>query len=298
MKKININCSISVIFTFLISAAIIVSFLGCAVFYSTKTVPAIEHQFPADENSITFIGHSTTLIHLNDLNILTDPNFNNWCFIIKRSKEAGIRIKDLPRIDVILISHPHRDHLDKWTIEQFPKNIPVFISKENGKYLREWGFTNIYEVDVWETRIIKGIKITAAPAQHSGARNSPWAEFPKALGYIIQGEVTVYFAGDTGLFEGFKEIGNHSQIDMALLPIGAYRPRWLMKDHHMNPEDAINAMAMLGAKGMIPIHWGSFKMALDGVDKPKEALLELIENSSLKERIHILENGEKYCFQY
>ena len=268
--------------------------------FKLQTVPtsSSELNFEKGENSVLFIGHSTTLIHLNGVNILTDPNFNNWLTIFRRLREAGVRIDNLPPIDVILISHPHRDHLDKWTIEQFPKNIPVYISKGNGKYLREWGFTNIYELDVWETRIMKGIKITAAPAKHSGARNSPWAEFPEALGYIIQGEVTVYFAGDTGLFEGFKEIGKYSQIDMALLPIGAYRPRWVTKDHHMSPEDAINAMAMLGAKEMIPIHWGSFKMALDGVDEPKEELLELIEDGGLKERIHILENGEKFCFQF
>lgn len=112
---------------------------------------------------------------------------------------------------------------------------------------------------------------------------------------MIQADKTVYFAGDTGLFDGFEEIGNRFQIDVALLPIGAYRPRWLTKDHHLSPDDALKAFEMLGAKQMIPIHWGSFKMALDGIDESKKALLELIENSSLKEKIHILENGEKYC---
>lgn len=279
---------------FLIIFILTIIIFSCCFKLQTVPTSSSELDFEKGENSVLFIGHSTTLIHLNGVNILTDPNFNNWLTIFRRLREAGVRIENLPPIDVILISHPHRDHLDKWTIEQFPKNIPVYISKGNGKYLRKWGFTNIYEFDVWETKITKGIKITAAPAQHSGARNSPWAEFPEALGYIVQGEVTVYFAGDTGLFEGFKEIGNHSQIDMALLPIGAYSPRWFMKGHHMGPDDVVNAMAMLKAKEMIPIHWGSFKMALDGIDEPKEALLELIENSSLKEKIHILENGEKF----
>ncbi len=185
--------------------------------------------------------------------------------------------------------------MDKWSLEQFPKDTPVLISKGNGNILSKWGFSDIRELDVWEITDIKGIKITAAPAKHSGARNSAFADFPKALSFVIQGERTVYFAGDTGLFDdGFKEIGSYSQIDTALLPVGAYRPRWFMKRHHMNPDDAVQAMELLGAKEMIPIHWGSFRMAYDGIDEPRDALLELIDNGSLEQRIHVLENGEKY----
>ena len=207
-----------------------------------------------------------------------------------------MRLKDLPRIDMILISHAHRDHLDKWTLRQLPKDIPVLISTGNGHYLRKWGFKDVREMDSWDTLTIRGIKITATPAKHSGARNSPHADFPEALGYVLQADKTVYFAGDTALFDGFEEIGNRFRIDLALLPIGAYRPRWFMKRHHMGPEDVFRALEMLGAKEMIPIHWGSFRMALDGVDEPKEALLKMIENNCVKERIHILENGEKFCF--
>jgi len=207
-----------------------------------------------------------------------------------------MQIKNLPPIDAILVSHPHYDHLDKWTLEQFSKDIPIVISKGNGELLSEWGLTNIYELNPWDTLKIKGVKITAVPAQHSGSRNSPWADSPKALGYIVQGEKTIYFVGDTGLFDGFKEIGNRFQIDVALLPIGAYRPRWFMKDHHLSPNDAINAMEMLEAKNMIPIHWGSFKMAFDGVDEPKEELLKLIEKNNLNGKVHLLENGEKFSF--
>ncbi len=253
--------------------------------------------FKDNESSVTFIGHGTALIHLNNTNILTDPNFNDWIIIFHRITEAGLKIENLPKIDAIVISHTHRDHLDKWSVEQFPKDTPVLISKGNGNILSEWGFSDVRELDVWEITDIKGVKITAAPAKHSGARNSAFADFPKALGYILQSEKTVYFAGDTGLFDGLKEIGNYSQIDVALLPVGAYRPRWFMKNHHMSPDDALQAMVMLGAKEMIPIHWGSFRMAYDGIDEPRDVLLEQVENSSLKERIHVLENGEKYLFK-
>ncbi|NJD77732.1 MAG: MBL fold metallo-hydrolase [Candidatus Methanoperedens sp.] len=280
----------------LMYALSVLALVTLITFPRTQSVPgsSIAPAFKEGENSITFIGHSTVLIHLNGTNILTDPNFNNWAVIVHRGREPGIKIENLPKIGAILISHAHRDHLDKWTMEQLPKDTPVLISEGNGAILRDWGFTDVREMNVWNKTEVNGIKITAAPAKHSGARNSASADFPKALGYIVQGDKTVYFAGDTGLFDGLKEIGNYSQIDAALLPIGAYSPRWFMKSHHMNPDDAIQAMAMLGAKEMIPIHWGSFRMAYDGINEPKDMLLKLVENSSLKEIIHVLDNGEKY----
>lgn len=283
----------------LLYALSILALLTLGAFPRTQSIPdsSTTPAFKEGENSIIFIGHSTALIHLNGTNILTDPNFNNWTVIVHRSREPGIQIEKLPKIGAILISHAHRDHLDRWTMEQLPKETPVLISEGNGGILRDWGFTDVREMNIWNKIAINGIKITAAPAKHSGSRNSAFADFPKALSYIIQGEKTVYFAGDTGLFDELKEIGNYSQIDVALLPIGAYRPRWFMKNHHMGPDDAIQAMAMLGAKEMIPIHWGSFRIAYDGIDEPKDVLIKLVDNGSLKERIHVLENGEKYLFR-
>lgn len=281
---------------FLIIIIIAICSLQCSVFHRMQTVPAVEHNFPADENSITFIGHSTALINVNGTNILTDPNFNNWVSIIHRSREAGMKIENLPPIDAILISHPHYDHLDKWTLEQLSKEIPIVISKGNGERLSELGFTNVVEMNPWDSLKIKNTKIIAVPAQHSGSRNSPWADFPKALGYIVQGDKAVFFAGDTGISEEFYNIGKRYSIDVALLPIGAYSPRWFMKDHHMGPEDALEAMRMLNAKEMIPIHWGSFRMAFDGVDEPKEVLLTLINNNGMRYKVHVLNNGEKFLF--
>lgn len=282
----------------LMYALSILAIVTLSTFPRTQSVPgsSTAPAFEKGENSITFIGHSTALIHLNGTNILTDPNFNNWVVIVHRGREPGIKIENLPEIGAVLISHAHRDHLDRWTMEQLPKDIPVLISEGNGDILRDWGFTDVREMKVWNKTDINGVKITAAPAKHSGARNSAFADFPRALSYIIQGDKTIYFAGDTGLFDGLKEIRNYSQIDAALLPVGAYRPRWFMKSHHMSPDDAVQAMELLGAKEMIPIHWGSFRMAYDGIDEPKDVLLELVENGSLKERTHVLENGEKYLF--
>lgn len=273
--------------------------LRCTVFHPMQKVPEVEHKFPADENSITFIGHSTALIHISDVNILTDPNFNDWVSIMPRSRMPGMKIEDLPPIDAILISHPHYDHLDKWTLKQFAKHIPILISKGNGEYIKDLGYSNVHELDVWEEVTIKDVKITTTPAAHSGSRIA-WgvSDFPKALGFVLQGDKTIYFAGDTGLFDGLKEIGKRFQIDLAMLPVGAFRPRWFMKDHHMGPMDIPRAIKILDAKEMIPIHWGSFIMALDGVDEPKRILKELIRRGELNGNTHILKNGEKFDFDY
>ncbi len=181
-------------------------------------------------------------------------------------------------------------------MEQMSKEIPIVISKGNGERLRDLGFTNVVELNPWDILKIKGEKITAVPAQHSGSRNSPWADSPKALGYIIQSEKTIYFAGDTGMFAEMKDIGNYAKIDVALLPIGAFHPRWFMQDHHMGPEDVLPVMSMIGAKEMIPIHWGSFRMAFDGLDEPKKDLISIIHNHGMRDKVHILNNGEKFIF--
>ncbi|MBI3586122.1 MAG: MBL fold metallo-hydrolase [Ignavibacteriales bacterium] len=281
----------------LVLIVFIVTVLSSCFTTRTVTTSSFVPSFRDREYSIISIGHATALIHCDSVNVLTDPNFNDWATIIHRSREAGLKLENLPPIDAIVISHAHRDHLDEWTLKQFPKDILVLISKGNGKYPRSWGFKNVREVDAWDSVVIRGVTIVATPAQHSGSRNLPSADEPKALGYIVKGEKTIYFAGDTGLFDGFKEIGDRAAIDVALLPIGAYRPRWYMKDHHMSPEDAVKAMAMLKARNMIPIHWGSFRMALDGLDEPKNVLLELVKNDSLRERVRVLENGEKYLMK-
>lgn len=261
--------------------------------YAETTQPPA---FNDKEDSITFIGHATTLIRISGTNLLTDPNFNDRIIVFPRSRAAGAKIADLPQIDAILISHTHRDHYDEWSLKQLPKDIPVIISKGNGKYPRELGFKDVRELDPWENTTIKGVKVTATPAKHSGNRNSPFADYPKALGFLAEGNRAVYFAGDTGFFDGFKEIGQKAKIDLALLPIGAYKPRWFMKGRHMNPEDALQATELLGAKAMIPIHWGSFRMALDGADEPRDELLKITESKNLKEKIRILENGDRYFF--
>ena len=150
-----------------IYALSIIAMVMLSNFPRTQSVPGstTEPAFEKGENSITFIGHSTTLIHLNGTNILTDPNFNNWAVIVHRGREPGIKIENLPEIDAVLISHAHRDHLDRWTMEQLQKDTPLLISEGNGAFLRDWGFTDVREMNVWDKTEINGVKIITTPAK-------------------------------------------------------------------------------------------------------------------------------------
>ena len=249
--------------------------------------------FRYGENAIYFIGHATTLIHLNGVTLLTDPIFSDKLALFSRKRAAGMALDRLPHLDAILISHSHRDHLDEWTLRRLPRDVPLFIPRGNGQYPRDWGHKNVRELEAGDKVRLGSVEIIATPAKHSGARNSARDPLPHALGYLIRGAQTVYFAGDTALFEAMRQIGRIAPIDLALLPIGAYRPRWITKNYHMSPSEALQAMATLKAKKMIPIHWGSFRMAFDGIDEPRDMLVSLLKNDQRRGAIPILYNGER-----
>ena len=272
-------------------------FRGCARMTTFPlSLPRAAPTFAAGEDAVIFIGHATALIHLDGVTLLTDPNLNTRVMFLPRSRAAGLGLEALPPLDAVLISHAHRDHLDRWTLRQLPKTLPVLIAKGNGRYLRELGFTDVREVEAGRAIRVGTVDIIAVPVAHSGARNSASAAWPLALSYLLYGKKTVYFAGDTGLSPVFAEVGRAYRIDVALLPIGAYRPRWYMKDHHLSPADALEAFRRLRARRLIPIHWGSFRMALDAVDEPREVLLQLLDHDPLKAAVQVLPNGGRYRF--
>ena len=242
---------------------------------------------------VIFIGHSSVLLSFEHKNYLLDPIYNEKVVFYHRKKPPGIPFEELPPIHGILISHGHYDHFDRLTIEKFPKTTPLFVAKGLRHPVELLGFERIYEFSAWETVSIEGVTITATPAQHSGKQ--PFFHDPSEfIGFVIQHrEKTVYFAGDTGYFPGFREIGKRFQIDVALLPIGAYRPRKNFKKH-MNPPDALRAFEDLGAKWMIPIHWGTFRLGLEPVDEPAIWLKKLLEGKN--SRVRILQPGESAEF--
>lgn len=252
----------------------------------------------SDQNSnrIVYIGHATVLIQLDNLNIITDPMFSEHIgYFARRYVESGIKFENLPPIDAILISHEHPDHLDKPSLKRFPKETVVIVSKGLGERIRKMGFKDVREMSWWQITKIKEVTITATPAKHI---------FSKSSSYVIEGSRNIFFIGDTGLFDGFKEVGKRFKIDMALLPIGDYHPRlWFIprfskmtRDRHMAPDDIPDAIEMLQTKMVIPIHWGTFKISGTGLNEPIERLKKIINDKGLEEKVFILNHGETKTF--
>ncbi len=286
--------TIAAIFVFWIGLTVVLS-LDSAFHETRKAKPlAIDINLPG--NRIIPIGHSTALIQLDGLNIITDPIFSNRIlYFSKRYMEPGIPFEKLPKIDAIVISHEHYDHFDKATLKNFDKNIPIIVSKGLKNKVENLGFKDIREIEWWESAKINSVKITAVPVKHF---------LSHASSYVIEGTKTVYFAGDTGLNGYFEEIGKKFKIDAALLPMGAYRPHLSfipgfsesMRRVHMNPEDIPVAQDQLKAKVVVPIHWGVFKITAEPIEEPREKMEQIINRQNLDSKIKILEPGETFNF--
>ena len=259
-----------------------------------------------DKGIVTFINHSTLLIQVPGLNILTDPVYSErtspFRFLgPKRVKEPGLPFNGLPPIDIVLISHNHYDHLDLETLKQIDgKFHPLFLVPiGDEKLLLSSGIQNVKALDWWEEVRIKDTRIIFAPAQHWSARwlwdrnQSLWGSF-----MIDNGVKKIYFAGDTGYGPHFKEIKMRLGIpDLALLPIGAYLPQWFMRFHHMNPEDAVLAHIDLESKQSVGIHFGTFQLADEGIDSPILDLQSAKEKLQLSgDKFKVLQQGESLDF--
>ncbi|MBI4831272.1 MAG: MBL fold metallo-hydrolase [Candidatus Lindowbacteria bacterium] len=228
---------------------------------------------------------------MNGLRVLTDPNFSRHIFfIIRRRNRLPIRVRDLPPIDLVLISHGHYDHLSLSTLRKLPRETQVVAPTGLGRILKWAGMKHVVVLRVGEEHCMRDVTVTAVPAQHFRGR-PPFFPHTGYQGYVISGMETVYFAGDSGLFGGMAEIGNRWNIDIALLPIGAYQPPPFRR-HHMSPEDAIEAAQMLRAKTIVPIHWGTFRLSLEPFDEPIERLLKAAEKAHMSSKLKILEPGQ------
>lgn len=221
--------------------------------------------------SLGFIGHASVLIQIDGVNILTDPIYSEraspFSFIgPKRVRRPSIKFEDLPNIDLVLISHNHYDHLDIDTLKDISKKFPrakVLLGLENGKLLDKHNINNYKEMDWWEKYQYKNITLTFTPSKHWSARGL-WDRFETLWGSfaIKTNDKHIYFAGDTGYGKHFKLIRDRlGEFDVAILPIGAYEPRWFMQDFHINPSEAIRAMIDLEASRSFAIHFDTFPLA-------------------------------------
>jgi N-acyl-phosphatidylethanolamine-hydrolysing phospholipase D len=243
------------------------------------------------ENAAVFVGHSTVLVRLDEQNFLTDPFYLKRLYILKRHRPPGVPFQDLPPLSFVLISHGHLDHMDLNTLNLFPRNLPVVLPEKLERYLQDLGFTDMRPLSWGGRTCIGSLVILALPAKHFPGRSLHETQsIPQS--YLVQGTRTIYFAGDTGLTQDFCEIGANFSIDLALLPIGNYRPTSFRR-FHMSPEDALRAMEMLGARRMVPIHWGAFRLSLEAIEEPPQMFRHLLRERRINPKAVLLQPGEK-----
>ena len=245
--------------------------------------------------ALTWIGHASFLIQFDGLNMLIDPNFANWLFLLKRLKRPGLRFRDLPPIDLVLLTHAHFDHFHKPTLRKLSSPKIGVMPWGCGSLARTLGFTRIVELKWWESFGSGEWRVTLVPARHWGARTlrdhqRGWG------GFVIEYRGRrVYHAGDTAYFDGFPEIGERMRPELALLPIGAYHPE-SFRQVHMGPEEAVQAFGQLGASWLVPMHYGTFKLSFEDLDEPERRLRRAVEAARLTRRLRVLEEGVTTLF--
>jgi L-ascorbate metabolism protein UlaG (beta-lactamase superfamily) len=246
-----------------------------------------------EQLAATFVGHATVLLQWLGANVLTDPNFVRRVLVPKRLVEPGIAIQQLPPLEAIVISHAHFDHLVKPSLRQLPKDVPVVVPAGLAELIAPLGFRRVHELHWWEAYEADGLKIVLVPAKHWG-RRTPRDRERGYGGFVIERRGHhAYFAGDTAYFKGFAEIGRAFPIDLALLPIGAYRPP-SFRQVHCDPEDALRAFDDLRARYLVPIHWGTFRLSYEPVEEPIAWLARLSAERGYDGRVNILQHGQTF----
>lgn len=237
--------------------------------------------------SVTWLGHSSLLINLDGYRIATDPVLQKKVSLFGPARyngEAPLEIRDIPELDVVFISHNHYDHLNKWSIQQIRDRVKRFVVPLGvGAQLRDWGVpaSRITEMDWWEETTFGDLTIACTPTQHFSGRGltdrnkTLWASF------VVAGpEHKIYYGGDSGYFEGFKQIGEkYGPFEMTFLECGAYDRRW--HHIHMFPEETVQAHLDLHGKVLHPIHWGTFNLALHAWDDPMKRLIRAADQAGI-----------------
>ena len=223
---------------------------------------------------VIWLGHASFLLQLGTRNVLIDPILGHRLGTYKRHQGPALEISELPPIDVLLISHGHRDHLDAWTIRQLERTVEVIVPAGLGTFFTRRGFQRVCELEWWQSRESADLELTLVPARHWSRRGLGDLNASLWGGWVIDtGERRLYHAGDSAYWHGFADIGKRfPAIDLAMLPIGAYAPAWFMEHSHMNPEQAGQAFLDLGARRFLPMHWGTYMLTDEPLAEPIERL--------------------------
>jgi N-acyl-phosphatidylethanolamine-hydrolysing phospholipase D len=267
-----------------------------------QEVPDLERLRATDaESTVTWVGHSTLLVQLDGLTILTDPTWSKvsgpfGVIGVHRYTPPGVPFEALPRVDVVLISHDHYDHLDAPTVERLARTFnPRFVvPRRLEPWFRARGMSNVVELNWGESVAIGGVQIVCTPAQHGGGRTLMDQSERLWASWAVLGSKRFYFGGDTGYYRHFKDIGDTlGPFDLAALPIGSYTPRETAKPVHISPEEALQAFTDLRATTFVGIHWGTFALAREPYDEPpKRIAAEVARRGLPPDRVWILPPGQ------
>ncbi|MGQ0535178.1 MAG: MBL fold metallo-hydrolase [Methanobacteriota archaeon] len=271
--------------------------------YATaRRVPFRREALAGEGPNVAWLGHSTFLVKLGADLFLTDPMLGRaagpFGIGVPRLVPPPVSPEALPRLSGLLVSHDHYDHLDGPTVRGLPRDTPVFCPLEVGRWFRSRGFKDVRELDWGERAELPGAEVAFVPAQHFSGR-TPWNR-DRTLwgGYLVESHgTTLYYAGDSGSASFFKDVGREAEVDVAILPIGAYEPRWFMSAVHMSPEEAGRAFEEVGARSMVPCHWGTFRLAEEPMEEPPQRLGAWWRSRGLDpERLRIPAVGETLPF--
>jgi L-ascorbate metabolism protein UlaG (beta-lactamase superfamily) len=242
-----------------------------------------------------WLGHATVLVKLDGLALITDPVLHDLG-MIRRGTPAPLDVSLLPDVDILLLSHNHRDHLELGTIRAIQDRFPslrILAPLALGEWLEARGLRHTRELGWWSSFTHGPLRLVATPAQHWSRYSVHDADRTHWCSWYVQGASgSFYFAGDSGYFAGFDRI--HERLgspDVALMPIGAYQPRWIMHRQHMNPEEAIQAWRDLRARHLIAIHWGTYALSDEPLGQPPAVLRRLAGEQGLEEHVHVLPHG-------
>ena len=230
---------------------------------------------PGGRAQITWGGHATFLASLGGRSVLLDPVFSRRVgLVVPRHGRPGLTGELLPPLAAVLVTHNHYDHLDRPSLKSVPAAVPAIVPRGLGRWFGRWNRRPVIELDWWASIEVDSLTVTLVPSRHWSRRWVADLNRTHWGGFVIEGAgLSLYHAGDSALFAGFAEVGERfSGLDVAMLPIGAYEPVWFMGRQHMTPEQAGAAFLALGARRMVPMHWGAFQLTDEPISEPIERL--------------------------
>ncbi len=249
---------------------------------------------------VTFVGHATTCIDIDGETLVTDPLLRDRLWHLRRDVPcASDDCLTVEELSAVMISHLHLDHADVSSLRRIPSDVPLIAPKGTGGYLRTRLPHTVHSIELWGNHMVGPVEVIAVPAAHQGPGSS-LAPLSASAGYVIRGSTTIYFAGDTALFDEMEELGKAFDIDLALLPVWGYGPN--LRGDHMTPRDAADALTMLRPRMVIPIHWGTFRplgkmwSRLNYFSDPPFTFSGYAAHLAPDTKVHILQPGESLAF--